>query len=171
MVAAFPTLFLTLVNGDFFRMNPTWGSDPLVSVLGECPQVRKPLRGPFKGTSRGSVTFCLTQMAGIPSSFYSQSYWNLLFPGLGSPQMRPGPPFPSGEPLQLSLPVILHHLQVRVQPSSGLCSSYRLWCGSFTLSDEGVMISWTSRDSPCWLFYDLVVISVQSWEKTNPAFI
>nr|KAF6410525.1 hypothetical protein HJG63_009054 [Rousettus aegyptiacus] len=41
-------------------------------------------KGSFEGTSRDSVSFHLTWTARIPSGFYSQSYWNLLFPGLGS---------------------------------------------------------------------------------------
>lgn len=39
-----------------------------------------------------------------PSVFYSQSYWKHPFLGLGSPRMRPGPPSPSEELLQPSLP-------------------------------------------------------------------
>lgn len=62
-------LVLAPGNVGFLGMDPTRASDP-ASVGDECLQVRKPVPGSFKGASGVSVSFRLTQTAGIPSDFY-----------------------------------------------------------------------------------------------------
>ena len=85
-MAALPALILIQGNADFLSMDPEGASDPqMVSWVSVHSQ--KPACGSFKGASRVSVSFLLTEISGILSAFYSQNYWDLLFPVL-DPQLR-----------------------------------------------------------------------------------
>nr|KAF6394392.1 hypothetical protein HJG63_010469 [Rousettus aegyptiacus] len=99
MAAALPALVLVPFNADFLSINPVRASDPpLVSQV----SVRRLAYVQHLGFHFPSFS---SRWLESPLDFYSQSYWNLLFPGLGPwagelPHETRTPPSPSGEPLQ-----------------------------------------------------------------------
>lgn len=103
------------------------------------------MREPFSGASEISVSFHLTQIARIPTDFYSQIFGGTHFPWAGElPDGARTPLFFKGASAALLMfsPLVFHcYLQVQVQPDSCFCPSYRLQCGSLSLSPHYLYLS------------------------------
>ena len=89
----------------------------------------KSVHGPFKRNCLGFQQF-LFSTASIPTGFYSQELWRLIFlalePWTEEPVLDLGPLAP-----EISLPIFISHILVWDQPVPWLCPSYLSGCGFF----------------------------------------
>lgn len=97
--------------------------------------------GPLKGIPGISGSFCLTQMARIPTSFYSQilcAFFLGLEPWIGEPLFGARAPhsFRESSAAMRSLPVLSHHGRVRDHLSLRLYPSYQTRCAFLFISSD-----------------------------------